>query len=111
MTIGGVGTHCGANPRVISETHRYPDCPLLIGRAAPLSTVMHTLDRAQESHDGTLIISGRVFPSNAVLDGKFVLRACIVNFRTAVADTDALIEQTVEKGASLHAQSSVTARG
>jgi hypothetical protein len=43
-----------------------------------------------------------VFPSNAVLDGRFALRACIVNFRTESVDVDALLEQAVALGASLH---------
>ncbi|MFN8574705.1 MAG: pyridoxal-dependent decarboxylase [Gemmatimonadaceae bacterium] len=51
-----------------------------------------------------LQLGGRVFPSNAVIDGRFVLRACIVNFRTERADIDALIDQTVEQGAALHQQ-------
>jgi hypothetical protein len=34
--------------------------------------------------------SGEVFLSNAVLGDAFVLRACIVNFRTAAADIEAL---------------------
>jgi len=53
-----------------------------------------------------LQLGGRVFPSNAVLGGKFVLRACVVNFRTEVADIDALVAQTAEQGARLHARAS-----
>jgi glutamate/tyrosine decarboxylase-like PLP-dependent enzyme len=53
-----------------------------------------------------LQLGGRVFPSNAVLDGKFVLRACIVNFRTEVEDIDALVEQAADQGARLHARAS-----
>jgi glutamate/tyrosine decarboxylase-like PLP-dependent enzyme len=34
--------------------------------------------------------SGEAFLSNAVIDGKFALRACIVNFRTSDADVEAL---------------------
>jgi aromatic-L-amino-acid/L-tryptophan decarboxylase len=34
--------------------------------------------------------SGEAFLSNAVIDGKFALRACIVNFRTSDADIEAL---------------------
>jgi aromatic-L-amino-acid decarboxylase len=34
--------------------------------------------------------SGDAFLSNAVVNGKFALRACIVNFRTTAADVDAL---------------------
>ena len=33
---------------------------------------------------------GEVFLSNAVVDGKFALRACIVNFRTSIEDVEAL---------------------
>ncbi|MEJ2493713.1 MAG: aminotransferase class V-fold PLP-dependent enzyme [Ignavibacteriaceae bacterium] len=40
------------------------------------------LDRLQNS--------GEVYLSNAVLDGKFVLRVCIVNFRTTKSDIEAL---------------------
>jgi glutamate/tyrosine decarboxylase-like PLP-dependent enzyme len=45
---------------------------------------------------------GRVFPSNAVLNGQFVLRACIVNFRTEARDIDALIAESVQRGRELH---------
>ena len=34
--------------------------------------------------------SGEAFFSNAVIDGRFVLRACIVNFNTTDEDIDAL---------------------
>ena len=34
--------------------------------------------------------SGEAFVSNAVIRGKYVLRACIVNFRTRASDVDAL---------------------
>jgi hypothetical protein len=33
---------------------------------------------------------GEAYVSNAVLDGKFILRACVVNFRTTLADIEAL---------------------
>ncbi|MGH7502685.1 MAG: pyridoxal phosphate-dependent decarboxylase family protein [Longimicrobiales bacterium] len=35
---------------------------------------------------------GEAFVSNAVIEGRFVLRACIVNFRTSEEDVAALIE-------------------
>jgi glutamate/tyrosine decarboxylase-like PLP-dependent enzyme len=34
--------------------------------------------------------SGQAYISNAVIDGKFLLRACIVNFRTSLTDIQAL---------------------
>lgn len=46
--------------------------------------------------------SGRVFPSNAVVNGEFALRACIVNFRTEAEDMDALVDLTVATGRRLH---------
>jgi aromatic-L-amino-acid decarboxylase len=35
--------------------------------------------------------SGEAFLSNAVVGGRFALRACIVNFRTSDADIDAVV--------------------
>jgi glutamate/tyrosine decarboxylase-like PLP-dependent enzyme len=35
--------------------------------------------------------SGEAFLSNAMVNGRFALRACIVNFRTSQADVDALL--------------------
>jgi hypothetical protein len=34
--------------------------------------------------------SGEAFLSNAVVNGRFALRACIVNFRTSLVDIEAL---------------------
>jgi aromatic-L-amino-acid/L-tryptophan decarboxylase len=34
--------------------------------------------------------SGEAFLSNAIVGGRFALRACIVNFRTSLADIEAL---------------------
>lgn len=60
------------------------------------------LNRLNERLMSELQLGGRVFPSNAIIDGRFALRACIVNFRTEAVDIDALIEQAVEKGRALH---------
>jgi glutamate/tyrosine decarboxylase-like PLP-dependent enzyme len=62
------------------------------------------LNRLNERLMSELQLGGRVFPSNAVIDGRFAVRACIVNFRTEAVDVDALVEQAVEKGAWLHKQ-------
>lgn len=42
--------------------------------------------------------SGEAYVSNAVIDGKFTLRACIVNFRTSVEDIEALPEIVLRIG-------------
>ena len=62
------------------------------------------LNRLNERLMAELQLGGRVFPSNAIIDGRFALRACIVNFRTEAADVDALIAQAIETGAQLHAR-------
>jgi aromatic-L-amino-acid decarboxylase len=59
------------------------------------------LDALNERLVAELQWSGRVFPSNALVDGRFAVRACIVNFRTEAEDVDALVEETVRIGRSL----------
>jgi glutamate/tyrosine decarboxylase-like PLP-dependent enzyme len=44
---------------------------------------------------------GRVFLSNAVLDGVFALRACIVNFRTELEDARTVVTELARVGAEL----------
>ncbi|HXX13337.1 MAG TPA: aspartate aminotransferase family protein [Candidatus Eremiobacteraceae bacterium] len=46
---------------------------------------------------------GKAFISNAIIRGKFALRACIVNFRTCSADLRALVELVTSTGAKLDA--------
>jgi len=46
--------------------------------------------------------SGNAFVSNAVVDGEYRLRACVVNFRTTAADIDSVIDTIVAIGRSLH---------
>jgi aromatic-L-amino-acid/L-tryptophan decarboxylase len=46
-------------------------------------------------------LDGRVFCSNAVLGGRFTLRACVVNFRTEAEDMEAVLEVAAELGARL----------
>lgn len=45
--------------------------------------------------------SGELFVSNAVIQGRFALRACIVNFRTSLEDVAAVPEIVVRHGESL----------
>jgi aromatic-L-amino-acid/L-tryptophan decarboxylase len=47
--------------------------------------------------------SGKVYLSNAVVHGRFALRACIVNFRTSLADVQALLPLVVATGKELDA--------
>jgi glutamate/tyrosine decarboxylase-like PLP-dependent enzyme len=49
-----------------------------------------------------LQVSGEAFVSNAVVRGRYVLRACVVNFHTAEADIDALPGIVARLGRELH---------
>lgn len=44
---------------------------------------------------------GEAYLSNALVHGKFALRACIVNFRTTLSDVEALLPIVVRMGADL----------
>jgi glutamate/tyrosine decarboxylase-like PLP-dependent enzyme len=46
--------------------------------------------------------SGEAYLSNAVVHGNFALRACIVNFRTSLADIEALLPIVVRIGRALN---------
>ena len=56
------------------------------------------LDRLNEELLHRLKASGEVFVSNAVVRGTFLLRACIVNFRTTLADVEAVPGIVVRHG-------------
>ena len=44
---------------------------------------------------------GEVFLSNAIVDKKYCLRACIVNFRTSEKDIEEIIDIIVREGGKL----------
>jgi aromatic-L-amino-acid decarboxylase len=50
--------------------------------------------------------SGRAYVSNAMIDGRFLLRACIVNFRTTEDDLRELVKAVVEIGRAIIASRS-----
>jgi glutamate/tyrosine decarboxylase-like PLP-dependent enzyme len=47
---------------------------------------------------------GEAFVSNAVVGGQYLLRACIVNFRTTLADVEALPEIVIRLGRQVDAE-------
>jgi aromatic-L-amino-acid decarboxylase len=59
------------------------------------------LDRANERLMTAIHADGRVYCSNAVIDGRFGLRACIVNFRTEAPDIERLLSVAAELGARM----------
>lgn len=56
------------------------------------------LNRLNEALLERLQAGGEVFLSNAVIDGKYYLRVCIVNFRTSLSDLHALIIIVLREG-------------
>ena len=58
------------------------------------------LDRLNERIMTAIHTDGRVYCSNAVFDGRFSLRACIVNFRTEGEHVELLVEVAAEHGES-----------
>lgn len=73
-----------------------PDLPEVEGREAYLDLLNERLMTQTQQE-------GRVFFSNAVLRGRFVLRVCIVNFRTEAEELDLLLDVAAEVGAGLDA--------
>jgi aromatic-L-amino-acid/L-tryptophan decarboxylase len=69
--------------------------------AAPAGRDEAYLDRLNAAVLERLQTGGEVFLSNAVVHGRFLLRSCIVNFRTSAADVDAVPEIVVRAGREL----------
>lgn len=89
-----------AHPRL--EATSDPDLMIATFRYVPPGE--HTpeaLDELNQRVLERLQASGRVYPSNAVVDGRFVLRACIVNHRTEAEHVEALVDLTVDLGDEL----------
>ena len=59
------------------------------------------LDRLNEALMTAIQGDGRVYCSNAVLDGRFALRVCITNFRTEAEHMDLLLDVARDLGRSL----------
>ncbi|WP_423129106.1 pyridoxal phosphate-dependent decarboxylase family protein [Gaoshiqia sp. Z1-71] len=51
---------------------------------------------------------GEVFLSNAIVNGHYCLRPCIVNFRTSYADLEALVSIVLREGKKIHESLLVT---
>ena len=106
--------HDAALARYLGElVEEHPDfelmCPVSLSiccfRYAPerLRGDDGALDRLNERVMTALMGDGRVYCSNAVLNGRFCLRACIVNFRTEAEHLELLLEVAAEHGARLAA--------
>ena len=59
------------------------------------------LNRLNQALLAEIQAGGELYLSNAIVDGKYLLRGCIVNFRTSQADIEAIPEMVVEIGRRL----------
>jgi glutamate/tyrosine decarboxylase-like PLP-dependent enzyme len=87
-------------------TFRYVPADLRAGVGTP--TVERELDRLNRALLDRLQREGETFVSNAVIDGRYVLRACIVNFHTDRADVEALPEIVARRGRVLRDELAAT---
>jgi aromatic-L-amino-acid/L-tryptophan decarboxylase len=60
------------------------------------------LNKLNEALLNELQLGGEVFLSNAVVNGKYCLRACIVNFRTSKKDIEDVIKIITREGKKIH---------
>jgi len=95
--------HAAAHPELEAGT-----CHLSIATfrfrpadAGPTDTWQDYLDRLNRELVAAIQEGGEAYVSNAIVDERYYLRACIVNFRTREADVDALIEITLRRGREL----------
>jgi glutamate/tyrosine decarboxylase-like PLP-dependent enzyme len=83
-------------------TFRYVPPDLRAGIGEPL--VEAHLDALNRTLLDRLQRGGELFVSNAVVGGRYVLRACIVNFRTSRADVEAVPEVVARAGRAVDAE-------
>ena len=69
-------------------------------RPAAWAGTEEELDRHNERLMTAIHADGHVYCSNAVIDGRFGLRACIVNFRTEAEDVERLLDVAEELAAA-----------
>jgi glutamate/tyrosine decarboxylase-like PLP-dependent enzyme len=80
-------------------TFRYVPSDLSVGSVV----VESYLNQLNEELLGQLQRSGEAFLSNALIGGKYALRACVVNFRTSLEDIEALPEIVSRLGRAIDA--------
>ena len=102
--------------RLADSIERAPELEL-VGRGALSAVCFRYREDARSSDDAlnrlnSLILQhtqkrGRIYLSNAVLAGKFCLRACIVNHRTKNADVDAVLPEVLAAAKEVAASGNV----
>ncbi|HSI92105.1 MAG TPA: pyridoxal-dependent decarboxylase, partial [Jiangellaceae bacterium] len=59
------------------------------------------LDKLNEQIVYAVQRAGRVYPSNAVVAGRYAIRACLISYRTEAEHVEALVDEVVEHGRRL----------
>ena len=80
-----------------------PSLSICCFRHSPSGIPHGELDRHNQQLLTALQHDGRVYLSNATLNGQFALRACITNFRTTRADVEHTLQIVRDLGAQLAA--------
>jgi aromatic-L-amino-acid/L-tryptophan decarboxylase len=89
-----------------------PSLSVCCFRHVPAGMAEAALDRHNERLLGALQRDGRAYLSNATVDGRFTLRACITNFRTTRHDIDRTVQLVCDLGSALTAHGTASgARG
>ena len=97
--------------RLYDEVARHPDLQALTNGLS-ITTFRYAPERLRDNSKRSekylnelntellarLQVGGKAYPSNAIVQGKFALRVCIVNFRTTLQDILALPEMVVKLG-------------
>ena len=92
--------HMGARVRAADDLELLaePSLSICCFRHAPPGTPDPALDEHNERLLTALQRDGRAYLSNAVVDGRLALRACITNFRTTRDDIDRTLALVSELG-------------
>ena len=96
-----------AHPELQAWTHKLSITTLryIPKGISPDSTEHNTyLNTLNESLLNQLQQGGEAFLSNAVIDEKYLLRGCVVNFNTSKKDIEEITTIIVEQGRKLHSQ-------
>lgn len=75
------------------------------------TTSQEYLNKLNQTLLNKLQSGGEVFPSNAVINGSFVIRVCIVNFRTVLNDIESLPAIVRREGKLIHEEMQKNAPG
>lgn len=105
-----IGKDIALSQLMFEEARKHPELEA-VSQSLSITTLRyvpsgsHTddyLNKLNERLLNELQREGEVFLSNAVIDGKYCLRACLVNFRTTPEDIVETIQVIARKGRQVH---------